>query len=225
MSDMIKEMETKQIINQAVALDRQIKASKRSLDIYKAELQSRGLQMMDDQNIKYVKYYGDDGTASITDSASMDVLNIDKLQDLLSEGVFKAKVKESTETKYKFDVKLEKALKAIFTGDYDLSISLDEFMDQMSIHPDPAQRKLLLKKLKGDYEKDRAILISVFGLDESQAPDFDVELYYIYRIKNAELIKAFLPEEGLDVMIEAIKKCIIVDSKTSITLDYSEEDA
>lgn len=35
-------------------------------------------------------------------------------------------------------------------------------------------------------------------------PDFDVELWYIYRIKNGELIKAFLPEEMIDAIIEGI---------------------
>lgn len=48
-------------------------------------------------------------------------------------------------------------------------------------------------------------------------------LWYIYRIKNGELIKAFLPEEMIDGTIEAIKKCIMVESRTSITLDYDTE--
>ena len=51
-------------------------------------------------------------------------------------------------------------------------------------------------------------------------PDFDVELWYIYRIKNGELIKAFLPEEMIDAIIEGIRKSIFVETKTSITLDY-----
>ena len=53
-------------------------------------------------------------------------------------------------------------------------------------------------------------------------PDFDVELWYIYRIKNGELIKAFLPEEMIDATIEGIRKSILVETKTSITLDYDE---
>lgn len=53
-------------------------------------------------------------------------------------------------------------------------------------------------------------------------PDFDVELWYIYRIKNGELIKAFLPEEMIDAIIEGIRKSIFVETKTSITLDYDD---
>lgn len=84
---------------------------------YKAELQARGISIMDDHNVKYVKFYGDAGSASITDSMSLDILNPDKLKKLIGEGVWNTKVKESTETKYKYDGKFEKMLKAIFTGD------------------------------------------------------------------------------------------------------------
>lgn len=53
--------------------------------------------------------------------------------------------------------------------------------------------------------------------------DYDVELFYIHRIKNGELIKAFLPDEGLDFMLQEIRKVIIVETKTAIKLDYEED--
>lgn len=118
-------------------------------------------------------------------------------------------------------------LKAIFTGDYTFEMTLEEFLDQMSIKPDDKQKKLLLKKLKGEFEKDKETLTSVLlggKTDEEQTSDFDVELWYIYRIKNAELIQAFLPEELIDNTINEIRKCILVETKTSITLDYKEEE-
>lgn len=138
------------------------------------------------------------------------------------EGVYKMKVKEETETTYKFDSKFEKAMKAIFTGDYTFETTLEEFLDEMSIKPDDKQKKLLLKKLKGEFEKDKETLISVLVPEGETVPDFDVELWYIYRIKNGELIKAFLPEEMIDATIEGIRKSILVETKTSITLDYDE---
>ena len=93
----------------------------------------------------------------------------------------------------------------------------------MTIKPDEKQKKLLLKKLKGDFEKDKATLISVLVPEGEEAPDFDVELWYIYKIKNGELIKLFLPEKGIDGTLEAIRKSIIVESKTSIKIDYDNE--
>lgn len=88
--------------------------------------------------------------------------------------------------------------------------------------PDDKQKKLLLKKLKGEFEKDKETLISVLVPEGETVPDFDVELWYIYRIKNGELIKAFLPEEMIDAIIEGIRKSIFVETKTSITLDYDD---
>ena len=77
-----------------------------------------------------------------------------------------------------------------------------------------------LFKAVRDYEKDRDTMMEVMQLPDTA--DLDVELWYIYKIKNAELIKAFLPEEGIDWTMAAIRKCILLDSKTSVTLDYEE---
>lgn len=218
------EMNNAQLVTAAVKLDQEQKECKKELDAVKAELQSRGSQIIEDRNVKFIKFYASEGNASVMDSQQIDVLNPDKLKELLSEGLWKAKVKETTETKYKYDNKLEQMLKAIFTGDYTFEYTIDEFMDEMSVKPDEKQKKLLIKKLKGDYVKDKQTLVSVLGYqNEDAAPDFDVELYYIYKIKNGELIKAFLPEDCLDQTIEDIKKCLIVDTKTSITIDYDKE--
>lgn len=92
-------------------------------------------------------------------------------------------------------------------------------MDQLHILPDAKQRKLLLKRLKGDYEKDRKTLNSVFGVDE----DWEAELWYIHRIKNAELIRIFLPDDMLDAAMAELKKCIIVGSSIALKVDYEEE--
>ena len=218
-----KSMTNEELIGACVTLDREQKKSRAMLNGYKAELQARGLALMEDHNVKYVKFYGGEGSAAITDSMSLDILNPDKLKELVGEGVYNMKVKEDTKTTYKYDSKFEKALKAIFTGDYTFETTLEEFLEEMSIKPDAKQKKLLMKKLKGEFEKDKETLISVLVPEGQEAPDFDVELWYIYRIKNGELIRAFLPEEMLDSTIESIRKSILVETKTSITLDYDTE--
>ena len=216
-----KAMSNEQLIEACVGLDREQKKSRALMNSYKAELQARGQALIDDHNVRYVKFYGDEGSAAITDSMSLDILNPDKLKELVGGGVYGMKVKEETKTTYKYDSKFERALKAIFTGDYSFE-DLGDFLGEMSIKPDDQQKKLLLKKLKGDYEKDKETLLSVLA-PKGEEPDLDIELWYIYRIKNGELIRAFLPEEMLDKTIEDIKKCILVETKTSITLDYEEE--
>ena len=182
-----KSMTNEELIGACVTLDREQKKSRAMLNGYKAELQARGLALMEDHNVKYVKFYGGEGSAAITDSMSLDILNPDKLKELVGEGVYNMKVKEETKTTYKYDSKFEKALKAIFTGDYTFETTLEEFLEEMSIKPDAKQKKLLMKKLKGEFEKDKETLISVLVPEGQEAPDFDVELWYIYRIKNGEL--------------------------------------
>ena len=217
----LKKMGTGDLIAAAIQLDREQKKGRTALSRYKGELERRGQRLMDDMNTHYVKFFSTAGKAGITDSSRMDILNPDKLKELIGEGVYKTKIKENVKTDYKIDVKLERALKAIFQQDYTFEQGLEEFLQSMHPKPDDSQLRLLMKKLKGDYEKDRAAMIEIMQLPENT--DLDVELWYIYKIKNAELIKAFLPEEGIDWTMEAVRKCILLDSKTSVTLDYEEE--
>lgn len=222
----LKKMSEKELVTKAIELDQEQKQSKRELDLVKAELQARGLQVIEDRNIKYIKFFSPEGSAAVSDTQSLDVLNVDKLKDLLTEGVWKQNVTETTKTDYKYKPMLDRALKAIFTGDYTFEYSLEEFVDEyLPTSIDAKQKKLLLKKLKGYYAKDKEVLINVLGYSENEeVPDFDVELWYIYKIKNGELIQAILPEECFTQTLEEIKKCLIVDSKTSITIDYSKEE-
>ncbi len=221
----LKAMGDPALVSEAVRLDQEQKRCKMELDAVKAEIQARGLRVIEDRNIRYVKYHSPDGSAAVADTQSLDILNVDKLKELISEGVWKQNVTETTKTDYKYKPVLERVLKAVFTGDYTFEYSLEEFIDgNLPVKPDERQKKLLLKKLKGDYAKDRDTLISVFGYEnDGTAPDFDVELWYIYKIKNGELIRSVLPEEFLDQTIRDIKKCLMVDSKTSITIDYDKE--
>lgn len=218
------------IIAECVNLDKELKELKRQSDACKAELQARAISIMEDKNIRYVKFYGSSCAASVTDAMKLELLNITQLKKIFTEGLVKEQIAESIEVKYKPKPNFEKALKAIFTGDYIFEMSLEELLDQMSVKPDAKQKKLLLKHLKGDYEKDKATLLIDLGymnkedkVETVQAPDFDVELWMIYRIKNAELIRTYLPEGTVSELLEKIRRCIIVDSKTAITIDYDKE--
>ena len=86
-----KAMSNEQLIGACVELDREQKRSRALMNSYKAELQARGLALMEDHNVKYVKFYGDEGSAAITDSMSLDILNPDKLKELVGEGVYNMK--------------------------------------------------------------------------------------------------------------------------------------
>lgn len=216
----LKQKTSQQLVDELIQLDRLRLATSRNIGAYQAELQERGLSIMEDRNKQFIRFYGDAGTASISDRRSLEVLNPDRLKLCVTEGVFNKNVTVTTETKYKLDQKFERMLKALFTGDYSFEMSLEELIDtQLHITPDAKQKKLLLKKLKGEFEADLKTLRSVFGDDGN----WETELWYIHRIKNAELIRIFLPEDMLDATIRELKKCIVVDSKLAIGLDYEKE--
>ena len=221
--EMLKNAAEGELVDELVKLDKQIKEISKQADAVKAELQSRAIGIMEDRNVKYVRYYGVGGNVSVVDAQSLDVINIDKLKEAVGEGLFNSKVTETIESKYKYDKRFEKMLKAIFTGDYTFEYELPEFLTEQMKVTDAKQLKTLLKKLKGEFDADRKTLVSVLYPEEYNVPDLDTELWYIYKIKNAELIKAFLPEEFLDETIKNIKKSLIVDVKTAIKLDYEKE--
>ncbi|RKJ49664.1 hypothetical protein D7Y05_08175 [bacterium 1XD42-54] len=219
--DELKQKTSAELVDELVQLDRLRLQTTRNISKYQAELQARGISIMEDRNKQYTRFYGSHGSAAaITDRQSLDILNPDRLKLCMSEGVWNKNVTVTTETKYKCSANFERMLKALFTDDYTFEMELEEFLDgQMHILPDTKQKKLLLKKLSGDYEKDRKNLTAIFDTE----CDWDVELYYIHKIKNAELIRAYLPDDMIDATIRELKKCVIVDSKTAITLDYKEE--
>ena len=51
----LKQTEVKELVSEAVKLDKQQKRLKTELDAVKAELQARGLAVLEDRNTKYVK--------------------------------------------------------------------------------------------------------------------------------------------------------------------------
>ncbi len=51
---------------------------------------------------------------------------------------------------------------------------------------------------------------------------YDEELLYIHRIRNGELIRLFLPDEGIDETIEKIRGCLTVENDVKITIDAGD---
>lgn len=89
----LKDKETKELISEWVKLDKQRKVNAKQANQIKAELQARGLAYIDDHNERYVKFYGDTGSCSVTDAMSLEVLNVNKLKALLTPGLLTARLR------------------------------------------------------------------------------------------------------------------------------------
>ena len=128
---------SRELVDDLVNLDRLRLQTARNIDAYKAELQARGISIMEDRNKQYIRFYGGDGgSASVTDKKSLELLNPDRLRLCVSEGVYRKNVTETTETKYKCSTQFETMLKALFTEDYTFEMGMEEMMDQLHILPD-----------------------------------------------------------------------------------------
>ncbi|MCB6345400.1 hypothetical protein [Enterocloster lavalensis] len=230
----LNKVSNKELIDLAVTAMKVAEEAKTALEKYKAEIQSRGLAVLKDQNNRYCKMYGTDGSyAAVSEPQEIDILNRDRLKAAIGESVYQDRVSENTKTTFTLDKKLEKALKAIATNDYTYEYTLDAYLDQMSVPVSKGQKEVLKRRLKGDYKLDKKTLLTVLGYlsndtteeaAEAAAPNLDMDLFYISKIKNAELIQAFLPDEGIDWSVEEIKRALIVTSKLKLEISYNRED-
>lgn len=231
----LNKVSDKDLIDMTVAATKVAEDAKFALEKYKAEIQGRGLIILKDQNNRYCKLYGTDGSyVAVSEPQEIDILNMDRLKTALGEGVYKETVTETTKTTYAVDRKLGQALKAIATNDYTFEYrSLEQFLGDMSVPVTPGQKEVLLRRLKGDYKADKKTMLSVLGYltkdtteeaAEAAAPNLDMDLYYISKIKNAELIQAYLPDEGIDWSMDEIKRSLIVTSKLKLEIANNREE-
>lgn len=213
-------LSTGDLVTKLIDMDRKRAKLVGEIDEYKAEISARGTAAMDDTNTKFIKYYGENGSCAVTSAEKLSVDNDLRLKELLPEGVYDKFVTVTSSVKYKYESKLEAALKAMLSGEYSFEMTLPEYLSSNALfplHPDPKQIKLLLKKLTGDYKKDSKLLTSMFGRGS-----YDEELLYIHRIKNGELIKRFLPDEKMKAVIEKIITCATIENEIKITIDAGD---
>lgn len=211
---------TGELVTKLIDMDRRRAKLVEDIDRYKAEISARGGAELDDTNTKFIKFYGKNGSCAVTIAEKLFIADDLRLKEIFPEGVYDKLVTVTSSVKYKYDSKLESALKAIFTGEYIFDMTMLEYLNSSALfplHPDVKQVKLLLKKLTGDYKKDNKLLASMFG-----AGNYDEELLYIHRIRNGELIKLFLPDEGLADTVEKIKVCLTVENDVKITIDAGD---
>ncbi len=217
----LQEMDTDELVEFASAKDQKAKETAAEVDLLKAELQRRAEKELEERNIKFTGFFGKTNSyVNVSCAQKLEILNMPMVTKLLGEGLLKDKVTEKpAEVKYEVEKKFRQALIAVITGDYDNEFTIEQIVDHAGWRMDAKQRSLVLKKLKGEYAKDIAMLRKTLGDPALKA---DEELYYIYKIKNWELVRAFFPAEDFRALAEELKKYVIVDETPRIELKYSK---
>lgn len=196
-------------VSKAIEIDKQMKENKKELDTIKAELQAVALQEMENKNLKYIEYFGTDGSCAIAYKEKFEVDNLPELRSAVGE-VIDGKYKKEETIKITVDNKFKEALIALYKGEYEQH---DVVQILKGLYLDDKQIKIALKKLKGDYIKDKELLESL-----GVKTEIEEELDAIREHKNFELVEKFFKIDEID--IERLKKSISVEESLSIGLNY-----
>lgn len=216
----LKTADLEELVDLAAAKKTKMDFAKAELDVVNAEIQSRAVQFQEDRHIKFTSWYGSGkAAADVTVAQSFDILNIVKLRELLGDELVNLKVKiKPADVKYDVDADFKRALTAIILDDYERNLTIPDVVDRAGwCAEDPKSRASLLKKLKGDYKKDKKAVLAALNMSENEI-DVDAELYLIYQIRNWTLICAYFDEEHFEEAAAAIKRCVTVDETVKIAL-------
>lgn len=216
--ELLKEAPVDYLIELAAAKDGKAKAATAELDMVKAELQTRAEHELEEKNVKFTEFFGvHNSYVNVSYAQKLEVLNMAKVKELLKEVAEEKITMKPAEVKYEFEKQFKQALIAVITGDYSPHDTVEQIVDGAGWKMDEKQRSLILKKLKGEYLKDRDMIRKTL---RNPNMDVDVELYCIYKAKNWQLIQAFFPTDNFEAFADEIRKFVAVDETPRIELKY-----
>lgn len=208
--DLGQPAEAAALTSRALSLDSEIKDKKKELEAVKAKLQSMGLAEMENKNLKYIRFSSINGACEISHKTKFEIDNYGKLEFAIEDKrLLLDKIKRKEEIKYEVDSRFKADLIAFITRDY-AQHDLPGLLQGMGIIDDKAQ-KLVLKKLKGDYVKDKQLL-ETLGF----SGELEEELDAIREEKNRELVERYFDPALTD--IEELRRAIYLEDQISITL-------
>ena len=204
------------LIDKAIRLDKEEKVKKKELDEVKAEIQSKGLKELENKNIKYVQFYGDEGSCEVMYKQKMEIENIDVLKEVFGN-VIDTKIKTVQEIKYDIESKFKKALISLYVGDYK-EHDLDSLLSSLGLDDD--KKKVALKKLKGEYAADKKVLEFLGAVAED---GLEEELDIIREHKNYELVSKYMDINAIDDNLKKqIQRALSIEDTLSLGLTYEK---
>ncbi len=205
--DLDKKMERVHQIEQSMS------SLKKEKDEITAEFQTYGLQKLENKNIKYLELSGSEGSCNIGYKEKLTIDNFERLKTVCGS-IIDSKAKITMEPKIEFvDKKFQGALIALYKGEY-REHDLPSLLRGLGL--DDQEVKVALKKLKGDYFKDKALLES-FGANDD---DLEEELDMIKEHLNYELVSRYFDLENINV--EDLRKAIFVEDSLAVGYKFKE---
>lgn len=204
-------VDVEEIMKEAKKKSEKIKELTNELEMLKSQLQTEGLEILENRNIKQHVFSSTVGNCVVGYKEKLTVDNLEALENLFGT-LLDGKLKVVNEPKITItETRFKEALIALYKGDYkehDISAILKE------LGLSDKESKTVQKKLKGDYYKDKKLLES-FGA----SGDLEEELDQIREEWNRALVERFFGQEKFAVDI--LKRAIFVEDTLSIGFDFS----
>ncbi len=211
----IKAEQVKRYVDEFAALSLEAERIKNRMDWLKGYFETLATDDLKDTKLLTASYWGSQNSrVTVTNTATVKPVSLTMVKKLLGEisGDF-----IKTETTDKMTDPCKKLLAMAAQGNYTEG-SLEDVIRQIST--DPKIQATLRKRLKGRYEKDKAMLEKVAGLPEREASDW---AYLAAEVINWEWLTQVLqaaswegsPQEAIDI----IRAAVIVEESIKVGIE------
>ncbi len=211
----IKAEQVKRYVDEFAALSLEAERIKNRMDWLKGYFETLATDDLKDTKLLTASYWGSQNSrVTVTNTATVKPVSLTMVKKLLGEisGDF-----IKTETTDKMTDPCKKLLAMAAQGNYTEG-SLEDVIRQISA--DPKIQATLRKRLKGRYEKDKAMLEKVAGLPEREASDW---AYLAAEVINWEWLTQVLqaaswegsPQEAIDI----IRAAVIVEESIKVGIE------
>ena len=201
------------MVDQAIVIDRRMKADKKTLDELKAKLTTAAFAEMDNRSIKYKQIFGTNGHFAATYKEKFEIDDYIQIIHLLGE-VANSKIVRKQEVKYDVESRFKEALIALYRDEYSSEMTPENVLRGLGLGDKTI--KMAAKKLKGDYAKDKAVLESIGIVGECEE-----ELDAIRRYRNWEMVEHFFSELDDKERVQ-LRKTIFIEEQLAAGLEYEK---
>lgn len=209
------------LVDQLVAIKRQQEALKTKQSEIEAHILKIAQAELESTKLKTVVYQGAGGNqVSATMSESLKVIYPSFLQKVFGPAYGDAVTEE---TKYKISASATRMLIGLWSKNY-IRMTVSQAIDQITA--DPANRKALLKKVKGaNFANDKKNIMAICGVDEKAAEA------YAYFVAEAAVWENFLrllklqelPEDKEQQYLTWVDGAVVVEETPKIAVVIGDD--
>ncbi len=208
-------MVIKEKVDRYAELTKEQATIKEEIEELKGFFETLATDELKDTKLKTTSYWGSNNSkVSVSNSETVKIVSNEMLRQLFGK-IHSDFVTEKVT--YEMTAPCKRLLGMAFLGNYTQG-NIDEVIHQIT--KDEKIQKTLKKKLKGNYEKDKAMLMSLAGLSEQEANDW---AYFAQEVINWEWLTQILVAANWNgttqSAIDHIRASIMVDEGIKVAFE------